>query len=676
MSRYRLSIPTFALIAALAASACSREVSQKTAEARPGVRPSILLVTLDTTRADAIGPAAEGVETPAFDALASAGRLFTQAYASVPETLPSHSSIMTGLYPAGHGIHENARYLAPDVPLISDQLRQAGFSTAAFVSAYPLGRQYGLSRGFDLYDDELETGQTERSARETADRVLRYLETAGEGPLFVWVHFFDPHHPYAPAEPFRSRYPDNPYLGEVAAMDQELGRVIDAFRRTAGADAAIVVTADHGESLGEHGEAQHGHLVYQGAMHVPLVIAGPGVTPGVMEAPVSNRRIYHTLLDWAGLGGDHSLRGDSTEVVMGEAMKPFLNYGWQPQTMAVESRTKVISGGGIEVYDVVADPAEQNDLSGSRDLSRPLRQAVMDYPIPSLDAPAVAQTLSDEERRQLASLGYVSSETKPVVRRDAPRPRDMVHLLDEFDRASTLFVNERYREAVPVLQSIIEEDPDNLMTTVRLAAAHSALGENERALDSFRKAEAIAPDSTDVRHYLALHHMRTGDWQRAAPLLERVLAESPGRLPALEAMSVVRERQGRFAEALRLMERIGEARRLAAPELLRMGELAMQVGNTPAALRAFEGARALEGERFRHHLELGVLYLDAGRLMEARQALDAVPAGHPGYPMALFKRAQVSVLLEEPDAPKRIAQARQHADPSTAALIARERLFR
>lgn len=676
MTRHKWSITALSLIAAIIFGACSRETAQKVALTPAASRPSILLVTLDTTRADAIGPQASGVETPAYNALAAGGRLFTQAYASVPETLPSHSSIMTGLYPAAHGVHENARYLSPSIPVAAEQLRNAGFRTAAFVSAYPLDRRYGLARGFELYDDELREGATERSARETADRAIGYIEQQDPGTQFIWVHFFDPHHPYEPAEPFRSQYADQPYRGEIAAMDHELGRVVEAFRRKAGADAAIIVTGDHGESLGEHGEAQHGHLVYQGAMHVPLVVAGPGVGAGVVDVPVSNRRIYHTLLDWAGLGADHSLRGDSTEVVMGEAMKPFLNYGWQPQTMAVESGIKVISAGAIEVYDVVADPAEQNDLAGKKDLTRPLRQGIRDYPIPSLEATPVAQNLSDEERRQLASLGYVSSETKPLVRKDAPRPRDMVHLLDRFDRASALFVNERYREAIPILESILAEDPNNLMSVLRLAVAHSALGQESRALEAFRRAESIAPDSGDVRHYLALHHMRTGEWQRAAPLLERVVVESPHRLPALEALSVVRERQGRFDEALRLMEKVEASAKLGEEGVLRLGDLAMRAGNTPTALRAFERARALQGAQFERHLELGVLYLDARRLAEAREALDAVPAGGPGYPMALFKRAQVSVLLNEPDAPQRIARARQHADASTAPLIARERLFR
>ncbi|MCA1734508.1 MAG: sulfatase-like hydrolase/transferase, partial [Acidobacteria bacterium] len=216
---------TALILALLASVACSREQTVPEAATSSAPPPSILLVTLDTTRADSIGPDADGVETPAFNALAARGRRFLSAYAPVPQTLPSHVSMFTGLYPAGHGIHENARYLSGGQTLLAERLREAGYRTAAFVSAYPLAKQFGLARGFDLYDDATSPGQAERSALETTDRALAFLQSAGEQPLFLWVHYFDPHHPYEPPEPFRSRYPGEPYLGEIAAMDAQLGRL-------------------------------------------------------------------------------------------------------------------------------------------------------------------------------------------------------------------------------------------------------------------------------------------------------------------------------------------------------------------------------------------------------------------------------------------------------------------
>lgn len=640
-------------------------------------RPSVLLVTLDTTRADAIGPDAAGIETPAFGALAARGRRFRQAYATAPETLPSHASMMTGLYPAGHGVHENARYLSADRPVVAERLRQAGYRTAAFVSAFPLARRFGLARGFEVYDDELPAGRAERAAQATTDRALAHLSQESRQPLFLWVHYYDPHHPYTPPEPFRSRYRKKPYLGEVAAMDQQMGRLVEAFEQQnkIKGPVAIVIVSDHGEGLGDHGESQHGNLLYQATMHVPLLLVGPGISTGVSDTPVSIRRVFHTILDWAGLDATNSLRGSEQEVVLAEAMKPFVAFGWQPQVMAVLGRQKAILAGRLEVYDVIADPSEARDLGAEANLPRPLRKALAEYPVPSFEAPPSAESLGDEELRKLASLGYISARTSPVVRKDAPRPVDMSRLFDVIEKASGLFVREEYVKAVPLLERILAEDPRNLDAALRLASAHSALGHEERALEAFEKARDIAPDSQDVRTYLALHYARGEQWERAVPLLERVVAETPDRLPALEALTVVRERQGRTAEAVSLRQKIYGMRKPAPMELVRLGQLAMSAGQTTLAIETFERARALQGSAFGHDLELGVLYLAARRLPEAKESLDRVSPSHPAYPMALFKRAQVSVLLQEPDRNARIEIARERADATTRKLIATERLF-
>ena len=261
------------MLAALAAGAggCGRESAQTSASLGTAAvpRPSILLVTLDTTRADAIGPDAKGMTTVSFNAVAARGRLFQQAYSTVPETLPSHASLMTGLYPAGHGIHENARHLPDGTPVLAERLRQAGYRTAACVSSFVLAKRFGLDRGFDVYDDALAVGRQDRTATEVTDAALAELDRSAAAPLFLWVHYWDPHHPYTPPEPFRSAHRGSPYLGEVAYMDAELGRLVDAFERRAKGPSAIIIVGDHGEGLGDHGEAQHGNLLYQSTMRVP-----------------------------------------------------------------------------------------------------------------------------------------------------------------------------------------------------------------------------------------------------------------------------------------------------------------------------------------------------------------------------------------------------------------------
>jgi arylsulfatase A-like enzyme/Tfp pilus assembly protein PilF len=654
--------------------ACGRETPPR--QAAPQPRPSILLVTLDTTRADAAGPEAVGVQTPSFNALAAAGMRFRWAYATVPQTLPSHTSMLTGLYPAGHGVHENARHVADTQPLISERLHAAGYQTAAFVSSFALARRFGLARGFDIYDDQQPEGRAERSSRETTDRVIAFLKEPPKQPLFLWVHYYDPHYPYTPPEPFRSRYAKQPYYGEVAAMDEQLGRMAAAFRQQVKGPIAIILAGDHGEGLGEHGEQQHGDLLYQATMHVPLVLIGPRVAAGISETPVSTRRIFHTILDWAGIDATNSLLvRHSPEVVVGEAMKAFLDYGWQPQVMAVEGHRKAILAGKLEVYDVIADPAETHDLAAGANLSRPARAALQEYPIPSPTAQQSAGNLSAEEQRKLAALGYISSVAKPVVRSDAPRPADMAPMIPLLDQAAGFFVQEKYAQVIPLLEQILVKDPHNLDAALRLATAHSALGHEAAALAAYKHAEQIAPDSADVRTYLALHMARTSDWQKAIPMLERVIAENPDKVPALEALALLRERQGQIEDAVRLRQRTYDLRSPTPAELTHLGEMQMTLGQTVPAIASFEKARALEGAAFRHDTELGVLYLASQRLEEARAAFDRVPSSDPAYPMALFKRAQVSVLLHEPDAANHIALARAHADATTGPLIARERLF-
>ena len=612
-------------------------------------RTSILLVTLDTTRADAIGVGTNRAHTDAISAIGGAGRVFRQAYATAPETLPSHASFMTGLYPAGHGVHENARYVPKSLPLLAEHLQKAGYRTAAFVSAFVLDRRFGLARGFDVYDDG-EGRWTERNARDTTDAVLAELRQPSDKPRFIWVHYYDPHAPYsAPVDGGNAGTVRQRYLREIQFVDEQIARLTQPFHEAARGSGARIIVGDHGEGLGDHGESEHGHLLFQSTMHVPLVIAGPGVPAGTSsDVPVSTRRVYHTALDWAGLGSEHSLRGADEPVVLGEAMKPFLEYGWQPQIMAVAGRFKSIFAGRVDTFDLVADPGETRNLGSAADVPTGMRKALDDYPIASPAARAPVELDADAKRR-LAALGYIGAGAAPIVRRDAPRPADMTALLPVIQKASALFTAGDYRSAIPVLNQIVARDPHNLDARLRLATSHSSLGANAQAEEAFRRAAAIAPESQDVRTYLALHYARTPDWGRAVSLLEQVLKETPDRVTAAEALAALKTRQG---------------------------EAAMDREDTAAAIAAFERARQLAPATFKNDLDLGVLYLSARQFAEARTALDRALSAKPDHPMALFKRAQVSVLLGEADARNRITLARQKADATTKPLIERERLFK
>ncbi len=635
--------------------------------------PTLVLVTLDTTRADAVGYANKDLETPALDALAKRGVVFNQAYTTAPMTLPAHASMFTGQLPSSHGVHENARYLRTEEKLLAERLRQLGYRTAAFVSGFPLRRQFGLARGFELYDDDF-GGAAERDARATTDRALAFLQRHGQEPLFLWLHYFDAHDPYRPPEPFRSRYAAQPYLGEIAYLDSQLGRLIEALELKFGQRLRLLVVGDHGEGLGDHGEALHGHLLYQGVMRVPLVVVG-GVQAAQIERPVSTRRVFDTLLGWATGEGMGGLLDGVGEVVLGEAMKPYLQYGWQPQVMAVDGSTKAIRSDRIEIFDVARDPLENRDLAPSTELSGRLRRALTSYPLPT--SPGPAGEISAEDREQLASLGYVGGGQAPgLPRAEAPAARDMTRLFADLDLGAGLFIARRYAEAVPVFERLAAADGSNPTTFLRLAVAHSALGEDHRAQGDFERARRIDPSSLDLRHYQALHHLRMGRWSAAEPLLVSVVAEAPKRLPALAGLAAVRERQGRQSEAAELLQRVTELDPRAADAWLKLGQLRMGEGSTPLAVDALERASELDPENFPADLELAVLYMASGRLQEASERLDRVRSDSQGWPMALFKRAQISVLLGDSDSAERIGAARRHADAVTGPLIEREALFR
>ena len=435
--------------------ACSPDSSRSAANV-DAPRPSILLVTLDTTRADSVGFESSEVETPILEALAARGMRFSQAWTTVPMTLPAHTSMLTGLYASEHGIRENSRFLDEDRTLLAELLRNVGYSTAAFVSGYPLKRQFGLARGFDHYDDDMGRGNAERAAGPTTERALSYLESNPGGPLFVWVHYFDPHDPYAPPEPFRSRYPSSPYLGEIAYMDQELGRLIEAFEgRSDGKNSRILVVGDHGEGLGDHGELLHGNLLYSGVMRVPLILAGEGIPIAEVETAVSVRRVFDTILGWAGLDSEFDLLAADEEIVMGEALKPYLQYGWQPQVMAILGDIKVIQAGRTEVYDVRSDPSESKDLSGSFLMDPEVSEAIESYALIPADDQAPDDALDEEARRQLAVLGYVGWGSPAPVREDAPDPRDMTHLFGLLNEGAELFAREEYEASIGVFESCL-----------------------------------------------------------------------------------------------------------------------------------------------------------------------------------------------------------------------------
>jgi arylsulfatase A-like enzyme/Tfp pilus assembly protein PilF len=676
MNRFRAIV-----FAAVLLAGCSQSDKSLPPQALPdGERPAILLITLDTTRADRLGIETDSVNTPHLKGLADRGLYFTQAYSTTPTTLPSHTSMLTGLYPADHGIRENGRRVGGQLELLAERLKKLGYGTAAFVSGFPLAQQFGLARGFDHYDDTLAENASERSATATTDAVLRYLEQEHAAD-FLWVHYYDAHAPYEPPEAFRAQYPDDPYSGELAFMDGEVGRLLSAFEvRFSEQPRNIIVVGDHGEGLGDHGEALHGNLLYQGTMRVPVIIAGDSIAPGRVDRAVSIRQVFDTVLEWAGVKGERSLLGANAEPVLAEALKPYLQYGWQPQFMVVLDGIKMIQSGDIEVFNLRTDPEEADNLVGDIDLAPELQGALSAYSSRALEETSgqaeKQEALSQKTVERLASLGYVGTSGRPIRREAAPNPRDMVPIYRDLDVASGHFIAGRYSDAIQVFSRILEVDPENFMAAMHLAVAHSVSNQNEKAQALFERARSINPSSVDLRHYHAMHYMRTQRWDLAEPLFKSVLSEMPDRLPALQGLMSIYKRQGNDEQVPALLEKIVQIKDSPGPEWLQLGQLRMAKGDTKAAIVAFEQASEHLGRRFRHDLELGVLYLADRQYANAAASLDKVKGSHPAYPMALFKRAQVSVLLEEADSESRVRWAWRKADDTTRRLIADEKLFR
>lgn len=691
-------------------TACSPEAdepegSSATSPKAKSEQASVLLITLDTTRADRLGIETDEVSTPNLTALAGRGVYFNQAYSVTPTTLPSHTSMMTGLYPADHHIRENGRVINRDLELLAERLKASGYNTAGFVSGFPLAGQFGLSRGFDHYDDTFVSDAAERSAGGTTERALGWLESQSspsakssasadpdasadsgasgkKDPVFMWVHYFDAHEPYEPPEPFLSQYPGAPYLGEIAYMDQQVGRLLAAFEaRFKGRPFKIIVVGDHGEGLGDHGEVLHGNLLYQSTMRVPLIVAGSGIEAGISDKAVGVRQVFDTVLNWSGESRSGGLFGVLTEPVLAEALKPFMQYGWQPQFMAVLDGIKVISSGGTEIYDVISDPAESHNLDNEIEPDPVIWDALEAYSQRALADPARnqnkgQQTLSQDALDKLASLGYVGSSGSPKVREDAPNPRDMVYLFHDMDIGAGLFIQQDYAAAIPVFTRILDADPNNFMAALRLAVAYSVTGNDQQAEKLFERAKTIDPSSIDLRHYHASHYLKTEQWDLAGPLYESVLAESPDRLPALAGLAKVYASQGEYKKALTVLEKIVKIKDSPGQEWARIGRLRMALRDTKGAIRAFEVAQKMQLEEFRFNLELGMLYMADQQFNMAATSLDRVRKSHPAYPTALFKRAQASVIMRESDRENRVRQAWLLADKTTRPLIEAEPMFR
>lgn len=483
----------------------------------PGVArgASLLLVTLDTTRADRLGAyGAERAETPAFDGLARSGWLFERAFTVAPVTLPAHASLLTGLYPPAHGVRHNAEFrLGEDVPTLARQLRAAGYATAAFVSSFVLDARFGLGRGFDVYDDALAasggtvfpSGILERRAAATVEAALAWLaRQPGERPVFLWVHLFDAHAPYDPPEPWRSRFAGRPYEGEIAAADAALGRLLAAAE---GRQPLVVVAGDHGEGLGDHGERTHGIFLYDETAHVPLVIRPPrraGLAPARIDELVSLVDLAPSLLHLLGISdpvrrdGRNRFAAESggeEDAVYLEALMPWIDYGWAPLTAVRTRDAKLIRAPRPEYYRLTDDPGERRDLAADPaargEVGRLAKRLVaFGDPLRSLDA-AAGEGLAPEARAALQALGYLGG-AGPAPGEAPADPKDKIGIANALIDAHAAMQAGRLEAALATLVELERTDP-------RDRSVLQALGKVYLRLGRLRDAERVLLAFTAVR---------------------------------------------------------------------------------------------------------------------------------------------------------------------------------
>jgi arylsulfatase A-like enzyme/cytochrome c-type biogenesis protein CcmH/NrfG len=490
--------------------------------APPGIR-DVLVVTLDTTRADRVSYAgASRVRTPRIDAVAAQGAAFLQAVTPVPVTLPAHASLFTGSNPPSHGVRSNGIFrLPPEETTLAELLRQAGFRTAAFVGAAVLDARFGLDQGFDHYDDAIPAQApgaraAERRASEVVAAALDWLRRQPAEPTFVWVHLFDPHAPYDPPEPERSRYADAPYDGEIAYADRMLGRLLDGYRELGRWQRALVViTADHGESLGEHGEKTHGNLLYEATVRVPLVVRAPGHPASLrIEEPVGLVDVTPTVAALLGLEPPADAEGISLvrqlagEEVRGEerlayleTLYPFHHHGWSGLRGLRGARWKLIQGREPELYALDEDPAERHDLARER----PERVAALAARLPAEPEPGAGEARVELDAATLAelqALGYAwSGSARERPEDELPDPRERIHLLEQMDAAILAFAEGHRGRGIELAERVVAAEPRSAGFLRELAHMYLASRRLAEAEATYARALARAPQ--DVAAWLA-----------------------------------------------------------------------------------------------------------------------------------------------------------------------------
>jgi arylsulfatase A-like enzyme/Flp pilus assembly protein TadD len=662
----------------------------------------VLLITLDTTRADRIGAYGyKTAATPNLDRLAAAGVRFEQALSPAPLTLPAHASLMTGREPYLHGVRNNGYFtLSPDAATLAEAFATAGYDTAAFVSAFVLDRQFGLAQGFSQYDDALDRAasggaslESERRGDRTVDAVLRWMSErdavsrrSGQAarPFFVWVHLFDPHDPYAPPSPFRERFAASPYDGEIAFTDALVGNVL-ANTFAGGTSTLVVVAGDHGESLGEHGESTHGLFVYESALRVPLIIAGAGVAaPAVIAEPVRLIDLAPTIADLAGLDalagvGGRSLRPlftgksarDEPPDVYAETYFPQFFMGWAPLRSLRVGRWKFIDAPEPELYDLSVDAGEtSNVIARERARAQTLQRVLR-----STAAQANAMTptpMSAEARERLAALGYVSA-SPPSSAGDVggADPKRMVGIFERLLEGNRALSRGDAAGAANIARQVLQKDTGNAFA--RLLEGRAALAENRNreAIAAFAAYLALVPQSADAHHWTALAAVRLGDRERALKAEEAALALDPRHTSAVSLRAGLLLSMGRAEEGIASLREAGARDPSNQLLVLELADLLADAQRFREAESEYRRVLASQPANGRALTGLGIVLAAGGQLDAALEPLSRAVEIDARDEEARFARAEVLAALGRGDEARaefeRLARAAVRPDIRAAA---------
>jgi arylsulfatase A-like enzyme/Flp pilus assembly protein TadD len=631
MSRSRTKF----VVLALAIAACRQA---------PPPSPNVLFITVDTFRADRVGAL-----TPAITRLARESVRFTAADSPVPLTLPAHASLMSGLLPLHHGLRNNGIGAFPaGRDTLASLFAAHGYRTAAFVGSFILDHRFGLDRGFDHYDDEIVrdagdsggTFEAERRGGEVAGRALAWLGQREPRPFFAWVHLYDAHAPYAPPPP----YPQT-YDGEVAYVDAQVARLLTAVDRT---NTIVVLAGDHGESLGEHGELTHGLLLYEPALHVPMIIAAPSLPPRIVGTPVSTIDLAPTVASLAGLSFPHPIDGRDLSADLRAGREPQVSaiyaesqypatFGWSELSAMRIAAKKLIAAPSPELYDLSRDPAEMvnvltNDRRAYHDLAAHLDQ---------LRATAVASSSSTpvdaETRAKLASLGYVAPTTpNPGPKRD---PKSVTALFRTFEEATALINAGRAREAVTPLQQLVRDDPPNHVFRETLARALRQSGRTGDAVALYRQAVALAPNDADAWYNLAAALQESGLAREGELALAEAAKRDPNRPEIHNIRGTALAEGGDLAGAEREFRSTISSDPRNARAYNNLGNVLRAMNRDEEASAAYRKAIEL-APRYADPLNgLGALLVARGRAREAIAYFDAALQIAPDYYEAQLNHA-------------------------------------